>query len=134
MGQRISNRGGFTLVEVLVALTIFAIGLLAIASMQITAIQTNSSANSVTATTALAEGVLEEFMALPPSDPLLNTNQATFVDYWAPATRNIAGVGSYRAQYTVGAGVPVANVSTITVQISGANARTVTMTGFKCTR
>jgi type IV pilus assembly protein PilV len=128
------SQQGFTLVELLVALTIFAIGLLAVAGMQVTAIQVNSSANSVTATTGLAEGALEEFMTLPADDPLVNTDQLAFADYWSPATRDIPGVGRYRAEYTVDADSPVTNVSTITVKVSGANSRTVTMTGFKCTQ
>jgi type IV pilus assembly protein PilV len=60
----VNPESGFTLIEVLVALTIFAIGLLAIAGMQVTAIQGNSKAHSVTTKTAIANGVLEQIMAL----------------------------------------------------------------------
>jgi len=128
------NQQGFTLAELLIALTIFAFGLLAVAGMQVTAIKVNSSANSLTATTGLAEGVLEGFLTLPADDPLVITDQLAFTDRWSPATRDIPGVGRYRAEYTIDADSPVANVSTITVRVSGANSRTVTMTGFKCTQ
>jgi len=62
------NQQGFTLVEVLVALTIFAIGLLALAGMQITGIQGNSRSQSVSAKVALADGVIEEFLAMDGDD------------------------------------------------------------------
>ena len=54
---------GFTLVEIMVATVILSIGLLASASMQLSAVHVNSSANSMTAATNLAQSSLEELMA-----------------------------------------------------------------------
>ncbi|MBN2644472.1 MAG: prepilin-type N-terminal cleavage/methylation domain-containing protein [Desulfuromonadaceae bacterium] len=58
------SNAGFTLIEVLIALTIFAIGLLAVAGMQVTAIKGNSKAHSVSAKVSLGAGILEQIMAL----------------------------------------------------------------------
>ena len=41
---RLNNESGFTLIEVLVAMAVFAIGILAITGMQVTSIQGNHSA------------------------------------------------------------------------------------------
>ena len=55
---------GFTLVEIMVAVVVLSIGLLASASMQLSAVHVNSSANGMTAATNLAQSRLEELMAL----------------------------------------------------------------------
>jgi type IV pilus assembly protein PilV len=68
---------GFTLIEVLIAMAIFAIGILAVGSMQISAINTNVSAintnalarNSTTVVT-MAKDRAEQLMALPYNDDI----------------------------------------------------------------
>lgn len=72
---------GFTLVEVLIAIAIFSIGFLAIATMQISSVKGNSSARRVTEATLLAEAQMESLLELPYDhndlDPGLNPHQAT---------------------------------------------------------
>jgi type IV pilus assembly protein PilV len=55
---------GFTLIEVIIAISLLAVGLLAVASMQISAITGNAQANRVTEATTAAQDKLEELMAL----------------------------------------------------------------------
>jgi prepilin-type N-terminal cleavage/methylation domain-containing protein len=55
---------GFSLLEVLVAISIFAIGILAVASMQLTSIQGNAFGNEMTAATFLAQAKLEELKSV----------------------------------------------------------------------
>ena len=61
-------------------LAIFSIGILAVATMQITAVKGNSSARRVTEAVALAENRIENLLKLPYDhddlDPLLNPHQA----------------------------------------------------------
>lgn len=98
----VGNESGFTLIEVLIALTIFAIGLLALAGMQVTGIQGNAKAHEVTAKTALAIGILEEIHARGGSDPLFQTN--TTIDPWEFNGANsieLAGAGTCSALVSV---------------------------------
>ena len=72
--------GGFTILEVLIALAILAIGILAVATMQATAIKGNSQAIGITEGITLAQDKVEELMKFPydtsavAGDPLGDTN------------------------------------------------------------
>lgn len=55
---------GFTLIEVLIVLAIFSIGILAVAAMQMTSTKGNASARRITEATALAENQIENLMQL----------------------------------------------------------------------
>lgn len=58
------REGGFTLLEVIVAISILTFGLLAVASMQLTAIRGNYNASNITEGTTVAQDRLEELMGL----------------------------------------------------------------------
>ena len=55
---------GFTLLEVLIVIAIFSIGILAVAAMQMTSTKGNASARRVTEATALEENQIENLMQL----------------------------------------------------------------------
>ena len=59
------NEKGFTLLEVIVAISILTIGLLAVASMQVSAIRGNASAYGITEATSWASDQVEKLMVLP---------------------------------------------------------------------
>ena len=67
-----SNERGFSLIEILIAITVFAIGILAVGRMQITAIKGNSFANDLTKATTLAQDRMEKLIGLFYTDPLNN--------------------------------------------------------------
>jgi type IV pilus assembly protein PilV len=56
---------GFTLIEAVIAIGVLTFGILAVASMHISAIQGNSFAGQVTEAVTLATDQLEELIALP---------------------------------------------------------------------
>jgi prepilin-type N-terminal cleavage/methylation domain-containing protein len=60
-----SGEGGFTLIEVLLAMGIFAIGILALATLQFSYIRGNSLARNETEVTVLATQSVERLKALP---------------------------------------------------------------------
>ena len=84
--KSIDNRcnQGFTLIEVLIALAIFAVGFLALSSMQITAINTNANSRNSTTVINIAKDRAEELMALPYTDANLVGSAAPGANY-APA-------------------------------------------------
>ena len=94
MSSRFFGKNGFTLIEVLIGLIILAIGVLAIAGMQITSIRGTSFSNNLNQASILAQERLEFLKSLPISDIRLDTN-----DY--PNDSNI-GIfyGSYSATRT----------------------------------
>jgi prepilin-type N-terminal cleavage/methylation domain-containing protein len=94
---------GFTLLEVIVAIAILTFGLLAVASMQIGAIQGNSFAGHKTEGTTWAQDKLEELIALSYDD--LNHDDS-------PEQQ-----GGYTVAWTVANG-PVANTKLITVSVT----------------
>ena len=69
---------GFTLIEILIAMAIFAIGILAVLSMQVSSVNTNATAKKVTDNYTWAAQQVEEFMALPFTDPVLNDTGGNF--------------------------------------------------------
>ena len=70
--MKIMDEKGFTLIEILIAITVFAIGILAVAKMQITAVKGNSFANNLSKATTLAQNRMEKLIGLPYSDSLNN--------------------------------------------------------------
>jgi type IV pilus assembly protein PilV len=67
-----NGENGFSLLEVLIAMVILSSGLIALASMQIVAIQINTSASQLTRATTLVQDKIEELMALPFGHPDLS--------------------------------------------------------------
>ena len=64
MNIKKGNQNGFTLIEVLIGITVFAIGILALTIMQIGAVKGNSSAGSLTEASTVGQDKLEELMTL----------------------------------------------------------------------
>lgn len=69
----IFEKKGFSLVEVLIGLIILAIGILAIAGLQITSIVGTSFSNNLTQASVLAQDRLEFLKGLPLNDARLDT-------------------------------------------------------------
>lgn len=63
---------GYSLIEVLIAMAVFSIGILAIFSMQITATNSNAVARGMTENYNCALDKVEELLALPYDDPDLD--------------------------------------------------------------
>ena len=130
-----NDQNGFTLLEVLVALTIFAIGLLGIAGVQVRSIDFNSGSNTRTIATGIAQGVLEDIMTRSATDNIFK-NDSPLMDYDldpdpAKTALTVQGGGDYFAQWIVQANTPTTNVAQITVTVTGPKQRSVSLEDFK---
>jgi type IV pilus assembly protein PilV len=78
--KTVKKEEGYTLVEVLVALGILGFGLMAVATMQVTAIKTNARASGMSQGLTLAQAKVEELMNLPYIDLIDTTGDGTDED------------------------------------------------------
>jgi type IV pilus modification protein PilV len=103
---------GFTLVEVLIAVSIFAVGLLAVAMMLDTAIQYNSSARFISEATEIAHSQMEKLMNSPYDDA--NLEEAS-----SPYGPN--PIAHYNVSWSVREDVPMAAMKTISLSVAWSN-------------
>ncbi len=104
---RLKKNEGFTLIEVLLAASILSVGLLAIASMQISAIKVNSSASDISKRSTWAQDKLEELVALPYSNAMLDEG-----DHGPETTSD-----GHTVEWSVVAG-PVSDTKQVTVAVT----------------
>ncbi len=109
---------GLTLLEVLVGMVVLSLGLLALAKMQITAIQVNAASGRLTQGTAFAQDKVEQLMALPYADAKLDdqTPVGEFTTY--TETRPAQG---YTITWTVDQDTPAVGVKTINLKVTWSN-------------
>lgn len=91
---------GFTLIEILIALSIFAIGVLAVATLQVSAHLENRNSADITQASNLATGQLEEIIHLPflhsTLDPAANPHSKSsgkFLIEWRVANADLNSDG-----------------------------------------
>lgn len=120
-----NTQEGFTLIEVLIAMAIFAIGILGVASMQLTSVRGNTSAGNVTANTFVGEDGVETLMSVPYNDEtflgagtIAPAQIADGVDNDSDGTTDEAGeTGPIVVSYTVAEDTPVLRTKTITYTV-----------------
>ena len=112
-GKKLDGSEGFTLLEVIIAVFVFSIGILATVSMQISSLQGNSIANSNTVAASIAASVIEELRPLAYNDPAL-----------APGPHPLPDQECYGVSYAVQQDVIIANTLSIRVTIDWADGST----------
>lgn len=70
--QRLPENAGFTIIEVMIGILIFSIGVLSIFGMQMSGIRGNTTARHYTETATIGVDKIEELIALPYTHPDLN--------------------------------------------------------------
>jgi prepilin-type N-terminal cleavage/methylation domain-containing protein len=147
MRNRLGSHNGFTLVELIIAMALLVIGILAVISMQAVSLKSNTLAHQLSVATQLAQQALEDIMALDPGDPTINTAgtyaysrfvvnpSASPVSY--TNTLTLHGAGTYTVNYTTTIGnstngIPT-GVTRVVAVVSFTNGQTVSITGFKRT-
>lgn len=102
---------GFTLIEILIALAIFAIGILAIASLQIKSINTNAAARMQSEATVAAVDCMERLLSLPYEHPDLDESSGI----------QQTQVGVYTVFWSVTDESPISWCKTISVWVTADN-------------
>jgi len=102
---------GYTLIEVLIAMAIFAIGFLSLASIQIKSITQNASARMYTEATTMAVESLERLIALPYEHSDLNQGDSL----------HSTTTGGYTIEWNVRDDIPVTAAKTIVINVTGSN-------------
>ncbi len=110
--KRNHSQEGFTLLEVMIAVFVFSIGILATVSMQISSLRGNSLANSNTVAASIASSVIEELRPLAYNDPAL-----------ASGSHALPQQDRYAVSYTVQRDLVIANTLSIQVTIGWADGR-----------
>lgn len=121
---RAGNQKGFSLIELLIAVTLLAIGLMAVAGMQTTSIRSNDIANDNTEVASLAQQAMEDLLALSGTHPMLQT--AATIDYDLDPQADgsaiiVPGSGTFDATCTITPNTPVAAVTRINITVKQQN-------------
>ncbi|MCK4536041.1 MAG: type IV pilus modification protein PilV [Desulfuromonadales bacterium] len=120
MYKQKSAQAGFSMIELLIAVVILAIGLLGLAELQVTAIKVNAHSDSITVANALAQKAVEDIAAMSAEDDIFATPVTG--DTWAGSPFTISGAGVYNVTYDV---VPnyetVTGLSQITIHVRSDN-------------
>ncbi len=124
-GKRFIKRkgnSGFTLIEVLIALVILAIGGLGMLMLQVSSIQGNVSSRELQAATLLCQDLLERFEGLDYNDALLDAGQHSNDELGVQNPINESGsqgAGAiYSRTWVVAVDNPAQGMKTITVTVT----------------
>ena len=122
--RRSKKDEGFTLIEVMVAISIFAVGMLAVAAMQTSAIRVNSSAGQITELSTWGVDRLEELMVLPYNDPWLEVagNPPSGTDS-AGNTHQVTTSDGYTVSWTITDDSPTQHTKLIMITVTGRGKR-----------
>ncbi len=113
------NQSGFTLLEVLIAISILTVGLLGVAQMQIMGITGNYFSSNTTAALTLAEEKMEDLLGKSYTDAeLTNGNHP---DANNPIDETGQAGGTYSRRWIVTDNIPITNTKTVTVSVSWDN-------------
>jgi type IV pilus assembly protein PilV len=112
---------GFTLIEVLMAMVIFSVGILAVGAMQINATNTNTGARIHTEESTWVVDQIERLTALDYNDPGLDETIPPPPAAELPPHTDVQG--PYTISWTVEDDSPVAGTKRITVTATGAHRR-----------
>ncbi|MDY6854101.1 MAG: prepilin-type N-terminal cleavage/methylation domain-containing protein [Thermodesulfobacteriota bacterium] len=107
---------GFTLLEVLIALAIFSISLLGLASLSVYTVKGNASSKRISSATVLAESQVEAFQNMAFNNA--NLNPGTRSDPNNPVDEDGNSGGMYTRTWTVTDNTPFSGIKKVAVTVS----------------
>ncbi|MBI4639422.1 MAG: prepilin-type N-terminal cleavage/methylation domain-containing protein [Candidatus Tectomicrobia bacterium] len=106
-----SRDDGFTLIEVMIALAIFSIGLLGFITFQITATRVNATAQRITNATLIAEKTLEEIRNKRYGD-------ITTENFPGQGYGSVPGFPAFKKDVTITDNSPIRGLKTLVITVS----------------
>lgn len=127
MLEQKSAQSGFSMVELLIAIVILAIGLLGLAELQITATKANAQSDSITVANGLAQKVVEEIAAMGADDAIFSSPAGVpageVSPTWPGSPYSVPGAGVYNVTYDLATNYDtVTGLSQITIHVRSAGA------------
>lgn len=119
--MNIARQAGFTLVEIMIAMAVFAVGVLALATMQVSSIRGNASSESITEAGNLASAQIETLMALSYMDNALsdsNNDGSAGLARTGAAADHQQTQGRYVICWNVAQDVPATNNKTLNIIVT----------------
>jgi len=113
------NQSGFTLLEVLIAISILTVGLLGVAQMQIMGIKGNYFSGNTTAALSLAEEKMEDLLGKSYTDAELASGNNPDANNPIDETGQAGGI--YSRMWTVTDNTPIIDTKEVTVSVSWDN-------------
>ena len=95
-----NNQSGFSMIELLVAVVILAVGLLGLAQLQVTAIKANSQSSAKTAAMAIAQRSIEQIAAMDADLAMFSFTGTTPRTGTFPSV-TLEGAGTYDISWSV---------------------------------
>ena len=133
MKSKCMDNNGFTLLELLIAIFILAVGLMGTASLMVSGISGNRLSSMVTVEGGIAHSVVDEFMARDSGDAVFNAAVVDAVydlDSSSAATTRVVQNVTYSVLYSITPNNPVTGMVRLDITITGGG-RTLSMTSFK---
>jgi prepilin-type N-terminal cleavage/methylation domain-containing protein len=134
MRLNMKNQHGFSIIELLVAITILSFALLALAEMQSLAMKKTSISQKISVANSVAQVVMDDILSYDISNPKLNSSQTynyVFDTTTNATTVSVAGAGIMSATVTTTVNTPTSGITWIIVTVTGTGIQPVTISSFK---
>ena len=106
---------GFSLIEMLISITILSIGLFAVATMQTVAISNTALSNRTMTATELASQAMEDILSWDPANAALNASAANVV--YANGVK-VTGGGTFNITYQTTINTPAIGTTRIDITVT----------------